>query len=306
MSIAFISSGKGPPPEKGAPPGEAAALQQDRTSARRIHTLRSRATAKAPISFAAMLACELGECLARVLVADSAAGRNVLLDTYCRTLRVMTFAKHRSWSLRVADGGRKNVGSGIGKARHGLQFARDHCLSIARRTSNHVNPCQKHIRFQNYSVVWTDCTRGDLRNRKQHLEGKTHADIFKLLCCLDRLHTRTFAKTLCGVCAVQTHFRFSNYSRKLDRLHTRTFAKKARQPGQIAHTYYLWGSVVGWGVTLTPAGLATPALPAGACRTSRTAGQQCCRSAVHSLALKARPPACFHPLDLGGTRSKKG
>ena len=146
---------------------------------------------------------------------------------------------------------------------------------------------------------------------------KAH-QIFKLLCCLDRLHTRTFAKTLCGVCAVQKHIRFSNYSRKLDRLHTRTFAKKARQRGQIAHTYYFWGSVPRGG------GSVTPAAPTGACRTSRTAGQQCCRPAVHtvhkgraekmtqalsssgSLALKARPPACFHSLDLGGTRSKKG
>ena len=115
-------------------------------------------------------------------------------------------------SSREVNGGRKNAGSGIGKARHGLQFARDHCLSIVRWISNHVNPCQNHIRFQNSSVVWTDVTCGHLRNRKQHLEGKTHADIFKFLCCLDRCDMRTFAKTLCAVCVVQTHIRFRNYS----------------------------------------------------------------------------------------------
>ena len=56
----------------------------------------------------ATLAQALGECLARIIVADSAANRSsTLLDIYSRTLRVMTSAKRRSrrWRRRTLKGG---------------------------------------------------------------------------------------------------------------------------------------------------------------------------------------------------------
>ena len=98
------------PPKKGAPPGRAAALpRQDRTSAHRILAPRRAATAKAPptgTAFAVPLAQELGECLARIIAADSTGGE-ALLDTYSRALRVMTAAKRRSrrWRRRTLKGG---------------------------------------------------------------------------------------------------------------------------------------------------------------------------------------------------------
>ena len=94
-----LRSGKeGPPPEKGAPPGRAAALRQDRTLIRTLSTPRRAATAKAPHAFAVTLAQELGECLARIIAADS-TGTQALLDT-SRALRVMTAAKRASCRCR--------------------------------------------------------------------------------------------------------------------------------------------------------------------------------------------------------------
>ena len=101
------SGREGPPPKKGPPHGRAAALpREDRTSADRILAPRRAATAKAPHAFAVTLAQELGGCLARIIAADS-TGTQALLDTYSRSLRVMTAAKRAScrWRRRTLKGG---------------------------------------------------------------------------------------------------------------------------------------------------------------------------------------------------------
>ena len=205
------------------------------------------------------------------------------------------FSHLENGSLRAATGGRKNAGhepwlaGGQASEKHDLG---SNLLAITVSASfdgyRTILSCQKHIRFSNYSVVWTDCTRGHLRKRCAEFARSKRTSDFQI--------------TL----------------RKLDRLHTRTFAKKARQRGQIAHTYYFWGSASRGGGSLTPAAQPHqpgPAAPA-AKQANSAAVQQSIReraekmtqafSSSGGLALKARPPACFHPLDLGGTRSKKG
>ena len=101
-----IEAGESSPPKKGAPPGRAAALlRQDRTAIRTVSIPRRRATAKAPHAFTATLAQAFGECLARVIVADSTGIG--LLNICSRTLRVMTSAKRAScrWRRRTLKGG---------------------------------------------------------------------------------------------------------------------------------------------------------------------------------------------------------
>jgi hypothetical protein len=102
------TTGEGPPLKKEAALG-GAALTRIGSSVRTIHTPRRCATVKASSAdggFTATLVQALGECLARVIVADS-GGASALLDIYCRMLRAMTSVKRafRRWRRSTLKGG---------------------------------------------------------------------------------------------------------------------------------------------------------------------------------------------------------
>ena len=98
-------------------------------------------------------------------------------------------SQNKNGSLREVNGGRKNAGhepwlaggSGIGKARHGLQFTRDHCSSIVRRISNHFNPAKSTSDFQ-ITLLFGQIAHADIcENVVRSLRGPNALQIFKLL-----------------------------------------------------------------------------------------------------------------------------
>jgi hypothetical protein len=105
--------------------GRAAALLQDRTSAQVISILRRRATTKAlVVSFASAIAQALGECLARVIAANSPG--IVPLDT----------SHLENGSLRAANGGQKNT-DGTHRSKFDLREKAPACGKSSKRGKKH-------------------------------------------------------------------------------------------------------------------------------------------------------------------------